>query len=596
MLCNRLKSVLPVIVDSNQGAFVEGRLILHNILITQELIRLYRRKGISSRCLLKIDLKKAYDCVEWGFLEECLKGYGFPRRFTEWIMECVSSTTFSLSLNGSNVGFFSGKRGLRQGDPISPLLFVILMEYLTRLLREVADLPGFQFHPLCKNMRLSNICFADDLMIFSKADLVTVKYIKKALTEFSRVSGLKANPMKSEIYMGGVDNMLKQELCNLVGFKEGGFPMKYLGVPLSPRKWNQTDCQAVVDKVVKRLKCWSTRHLSYAGRLQLINSVLMHLHVYWSSVFILPRSVTEAINRKCREFLWGVRESGRYCALVGWETVCRSKSEGGLSIHDATLWNEAAILKQVWWIASKKDSLWLKWVNEVYLKKENIWDIQCKPDSSWPWKQILKMRDKAREGFENDRWKSRKKGDYTVSSGYKWLQGEGRKEPAAAIIWSRVNVPKHAFITWLVWKGKLWTRDRLLQLNIPILDAGCCLCSDQLETTEHLFFQCPFSAEILEKMIQWLGIRTVSVNMARWKKEIMQICRKTRFRKQIVYATLVACIYGIWEERNNRIFRNQRRNVEGAFQGIQQVVRTRLQVCKSRKLSARESSILHSLM
>lgn len=110
---SRLADVLPFLVNGNQSAFVRDRSIVDNILISQELLRLYNRKEISPRCLMKIDLKKAYDFIEWGFLEEMmLAGYRFPQKYTRWVMECVSTVSFTLAINGEVHGYFQGKRGI----------------------------------------------------------------------------------------------------------------------------------------------------------------------------------------------------------------------------------------------------------------------------------------------------------------------------------------------------------------------------------------------------------------------------------------------------------------------------------------------------
>ncbi|MDV3140050.1 MAG: reverse transcriptase family protein, partial [Sweet potato little leaf phytoplasma] len=132
VLCNRLSSVLPSLVQENQGAFVKDRSILHNILITQELIRLYGRRRVSPRCMMKIDLRKAYDTLEWNFIEEMLHHLKFPQLFVDWTMECIKTASYNIVINGVRGNRFQGTRGIRQGDPISPLLFVLAMEMLTR--------------------------------------------------------------------------------------------------------------------------------------------------------------------------------------------------------------------------------------------------------------------------------------------------------------------------------------------------------------------------------------------------------------------------------------------------------------------------------
>lgn len=120
--------------------------------------------------MIKIDLRKAYDTVEWSFLEEMKRALNFPENFIRTVMVCVSSPMYTLMLNGGNQGYFPAKRGLGQGDPLSPLLFVICMEYLTRILKYVGSKKDFRFHPRCKQMNRYNLCFADDLLVFSKGD------------------------------------------------------------------------------------------------------------------------------------------------------------------------------------------------------------------------------------------------------------------------------------------------------------------------------------------------------------------------------------------------------------------------------------------
>lgn len=152
MICNRLRLVLPYVIEDTQGALVHSRNIVHNIVIVQDLVRHYNRKAAKPICIIKVDMQKAYDTVNWSFLKDMLLALYFPGRFVDLVMECVCTPKFSLMINGEMYGFFSSKRGLRQGDPLSPLLFDIFMEYLARILAKMSSLDQFNYHQRCKPM------------------------------------------------------------------------------------------------------------------------------------------------------------------------------------------------------------------------------------------------------------------------------------------------------------------------------------------------------------------------------------------------------------------------------------------------------------
>ncbi|XP_022023605.1 uncharacterized protein LOC110923858 [Helianthus annuus] len=285
ILTARILEGLKGIISENQSAFVPGRRISDNVMLTQELMHNYHRQSGPPRCAMKVDIQKAYDTVDWRFLRDVLHGFGFNQRFILWIMECITTTSFSISVNGNVHGYFKGKRGLRQGDPMSPYLFTMVMEILTLILNKAAELDSsFRFHNKCEKQMIINVCFADDLFLFARGDVGSVKVVMRSLKQFEEASGLVPSNAKSTIFYFNVPVLTRTRISSLVPFDERKLPIRYLGVPLLASRLLIKDCKVLVERMSNRINDWKNRFLSFAGRLQLILSVLSSIHVYWASV------------------------------------------------------------------------------------------------------------------------------------------------------------------------------------------------------------------------------------------------------------------------------------------------------------------------
>ena len=182
---------------------------------------------------MKVNLRKACDTINWEFLEDALIGFRFPKLFVKWIMQCVTTTSYSISINGSLHGFFKGEQGLRQGDSLSPFLFAICLEVLSRILGSLTRNPHFNHHPKCSEMAITHLAFADDLILFSRGDVTSVRLSLECLKKFGDYSGLCINSSKSNIYMAGICPQDMEEIKLISGFNIGDFPFRNLGVPVA---------------------------------------------------------------------------------------------------------------------------------------------------------------------------------------------------------------------------------------------------------------------------------------------------------------------------------------------------------------------------
>ncbi|XP_075109196.1 uncharacterized protein LOC142180987 [Nicotiana tabacum] len=203
--------------------------------------------------MVKIDIRKAYDSVEWIFLQMVLIEFGFPMKMVNWIMTCVSTVSYTLLINGGLTTRFQAKKGLRQGDSMSSYLFVLSMEYLNRSLKKLNANLDSNYHPRCSKLNLIHICFTDDLLLCCRADKISILLMLQAFNHFSEVSGLKANMEKSSLHIAGVSNEFKQQIIQEMGFATGEIPFRYLSVPLSSRKITVHQCLPLVEKMITRL-------------------------------------------------------------------------------------------------------------------------------------------------------------------------------------------------------------------------------------------------------------------------------------------------------------------------------------------------------
>jgi hypothetical protein len=167
----------------------------------------------------------------------------------------------------------------------------------------------------------------NDLLIFSEANLELTSIIKQVLKDFEQLSSLKANPSKSSFVCSGISDRMKALLLEDLQMKKGSHPVRYLGVPLISSKLSATNCRLLIDRIFGRLDSWTSKNLSFAGRLQLLSSILYSLHIYWTGIFILPKKILNDINQKFSRFLWNDKDENFAKAKVAWNEVCLPKKE-----------------------------------------------------------------------------------------------------------------------------------------------------------------------------------------------------------------------------------------------------------------------------
>jgi len=388
ILSIRIKTVMADLVGEAQTAFISGRQILDGALIANEIVS-WLKKGNKEGVLLKIDFQKAYDTVNLESLLEVLKAMGFAEQWRAWIKASLSTASISVLVNGSPCKPFPMKRGLRQGDPLSPYLFVLLTEVLNCLLSKAVQMGVFNGLQIgSRRVTVTHLQFADDTLIFCEPQLHSLQNITKVLLSFQNFSGLTVNYAKSGLLVIGKENGWAENAAQLLECQIVQLPLTYLGVPLGANMRKIASWQPVIEKIQLKLSSWKAKCLSRPGKLVLIKSVLNSLPVCYLSLFKMPKGVAKEIIKLQRNFLWSGDSAGKVNSLVKWEIVQRPKNEGGLGVGDLLLKNAALLFKWWWRYTCEEGSMWRKVIQSLYDEDNVLLPGKAIPTVPGPWRAI----------------------------------------------------------------------------------------------------------------------------------------------------------------------------------------------------------------
>ncbi|GAU50504.1 hypothetical protein TSUD_409790 [Trifolium subterraneum] len=401
VLVHRLRPILNTIIGPYQSSFLPGRGTSDNAIVLQEIIHFMRRsKRKKGYVAFKLDLEKAFDNVNWEFLKSCLHDFGFPDTTIQLIMHCVTSSNFSLLWNGNKMPHFKSSHGLRQGDPLSPYLFILCMEKLSIAINNAVQQGNWApIHISDNGPRLSHLLFADDVLLFSKAKNSQLRFITDLFDHFSRASGLKINLSKSRaFYSAGIPHTKINKLTSISGIRSTVSLDKYLGFPILKGRAKRSDFHFIIDKMQSRLASWKNKLLNKLGRLALASSVISSIPSYYMQISWLPQSICDSIDQTTRNFIW--RDSNnKGIHLVSWKKIARPKQHGGLSIRTARGQNISLLGKLVWDMVQSSNKLWVDLLSSKYVKGSTFLLSGNNSSGSPTWSSIIQAKNILKDGF-----------------------------------------------------------------------------------------------------------------------------------------------------------------------------------------------------
>lgn len=572
ILANRLATKLQQMVSPNQSAFIKGRFIQDNFMIVQQTVRyLYQQR--QPRLLLKLDISKAFDSVSWPFLLEVLQHLGFGTIWRDIISGLLASSSTQVLVNGIPGDCISHRRGLRQGDPLSPMLFILVMDVLCRMITKAHN--EEMLLPLSTRALHHRISlYADDVVLFLRPNAQDIGITIDILELFGEASGLKTNLQKSNVLPIKCDQPELEVVQELLPCNISEFPCRYLGLPLSLKKLTRAQIQSIIDRIADQLPGWKADLMTRAGIKVQIQFVLNGMLIYLAMAIDLPIWAQKELSKLQRGYLWRGREDARggHC-LVAWDIVCRPYELGGLGLPNLKYLGWALRMRWLWLRRTEPQRPWTQldiqvpdqlraffsiavnvevgngaqtmfWTDR-WIHGQSIADLAPRLIAAIP--KQRQQRRTVQEALHNRSWVQDIQGALTVGVLIEYLQlwdllydmeirleeedlfvwrfaPNGKYSTKLAYesfflgstefrpwrrIWKTWSPPKCRFFLWLVGHDRCWTSDRLARRGLPHSES-CPLCDQEEETINHLLVGCVFARQFWFLVLQEAGLQVLA--------------------------------------------------------------------------------------
>ncbi|GKB48572.1 RNA-directed DNA polymerase, eukaryota, reverse transcriptase zinc-binding domain protein [Tanacetum coccineum] len=485
----------------------------------------------------------------------------FGSKWRSWIRACLRSSRSSILINGNPTSEFSIKRGLRQGDPLSLFLFILVMEGLHCALSNTVSSGLIRVIKLgSSDITLSHLFYADDVVITTDWNSRDIDNIIRVLHVFYLASGLRINIHKSNIYGIGVSNNEISSLASRTGCAAGFFPFTYLGLPIGANMNLSSSWNILIDRFQKRLSSRKANLLSIGGRLTLIKAVLGSLGIYYLSIFKAPESILNTLESLRSKFFWGGSQDSKNMAWVKWSYVLPSFDKGGLNI--GSLKNLALLQKWRWRMFSSSNTLWVNTIKALHGQDGGLDNQGCNFNGIWSRivctsiflhsKDIIPLNSfrfkiRSRQRLLNHRpycrrtleigiqntaylrdllieisqvdisvdedtctWSLADDGIFSVRSSRHLIDSKLLPFIFPSTSWDNILPRKVNIFLWRLTLDRLPQRLNLSSRGIDILTISCSSCNGNVESADHIFFACDLAKDVWSLVRKWCDLSSPS--------------------------------------------------------------------------------------
>ena len=370
-------------------------------------------------------------------------------------MNCISAASFSVLINRVPKGLIIPQRGLRQGCPLSPYIFIICAEVLSNLLVQAEKQSLIQGLNFNRSLSATHLLFADDSLVFARASSNDCRNLKGIFYCYAAASGQVFNFEKSSMFFSSsISQIQREEYKNIFGLNVVTKHEKYLGLPSMVGRRKINFFNEIKLRVLSKLSSWQSKNFSCGGKEVLIKAVVQAIAAYAMSVFKIPQGLCEDIEKAISRFWWGSSDTHRSIHWARWERLCHAKIRGGIGFRDFSCFNQALIAKQGWRILHNPDSLMAQILKAKYFKHSSFMEVKLGSNPSFVWRSILWGRQVLHKGL---RWRIGN-GKHVKISGNNWVKNF--EIPRAN---SQPSLPMEAVVAELIDESNKWREDLIVQ-------------------------------------------------------------------------------------------------------------------------------------
>ncbi|GJX65365.1 RNA-directed DNA polymerase, eukaryota [Tanacetum coccineum] len=581
ILANRLVGVLGDLIHEVQSAFIANRQILDGPFILDELIHWCKSKKKQSM-IFKVDFEKAYDSVRWDYLDDVLNKFGFGSKWRAWIHNCLVSSKGSILVNGSPTGEFYFRKGLKQGDPLSPFLFLLIMESLHLSFQNVVNEGMFKGVSVSSSLHLSHLFYADDVIFMGQWSESNINTIIQALDCFYKASGLRMNLHKSKLMGIAVKDEVVSRAAIKMGCSTLKTPFTYLGIKVGGSMARIRSWDEIVDKVHSRLSKWKMNTLSIGGRMTLLKSVLSSTPIYYMSMFKVPSQVLKCLEGIRRKFFIGADSKENKMSWFKWSRVLASKDKGGIGVSSLFALNRALLFKWVWRFHNNRNALWSRFIRAMHGNNGGL-DKGSKVSYTSIWKNItIEVNRLRNKGVDLLSFMNKKKITVATKMNHNDVGFSLRRSPRDGVEmeqfsslnaflegtvlsvdirgsshktrWIKVVPIKINILAWKVRYDFLPTRLNLSRRGIEIQSIICPSCNKEVESSNHIFFACSLVRNIYRKIATWWESLYVEFDSyEEWLDWLISLRMSSR-HKNMLEGIFYVSWWLVWNHRNKSLF------------------------------------------